>query len=99
MGGVCLPRQQRSDIYLAFHPPSRASDAHASSTAGRHKHSMDTTPRLPASRLEEALRSRQFAMTPEITPPVSCNAEDVLGHTLPLRGVVAPHNATCVPSP
>ena len=51
---------------------------------------MDTTPRPPASRLEQALRSRQFVITAEITPPVSCNANDFLDKALPLRGLTMP---------
>jgi methylenetetrahydrofolate reductase (NADPH) len=55
---------------------------------------MDTTPRPPASRLEERLRSRQFVITAEITPPVSCNAQDLLQNALPLRGLVDAVNVT-----
>jgi methylenetetrahydrofolate reductase (NADPH) len=55
---------------------------------------MDTTPRPPASRLEERLRSRQFVLTAEITPPVSCNAQDLLENALPLRGLVDAVNVT-----
>jgi methylenetetrahydrofolate reductase (NADH) len=55
---------------------------------------MDTTPRPPASRLEERLRSRQFVITAEITPPVSCNAQDLLQNALPLRGLIDAVNVT-----
>ncbi len=55
---------------------------------------MDTTPRPPASRLEQALRSRQFVITAEITPPVSCNANDFLEKALPLRGLIDAVNVT-----
>ena len=53
---------------------------------------MDTTP--PASRLEQRLRLRQFVMTAEITPPVSCDAEELLAKARPLRGLVDAVNVT-----
>src|ERR1700687_2984668 len=55
---------------------------------------MSTTPRPPASRLEDVLRSRQFAMTTEITPPVSCDAEDLLAKARPLAGLADAVNVT-----
>src|SRR5262245_41506203 len=55
---------------------------------------MDATPRQPASRLEELLRSRQFVITAEITPPVSCEADDFLGKALPLAGLADAVNVT-----
>ena len=36
------------------------------------------------SRLQQRLEARQFAITAEITPPVSCDAEDLLRKTRPL---------------
>jgi methylenetetrahydrofolate reductase (NADPH) len=48
----------------------------------------------PVSRLEEALRSRRFVITAEITPPVSCDADDLLRPALPLRGLVDAINVT-----
>ena len=53
---------------------------------------MDTTP--PASRLEQRLRLRQFVMTAEITPPVSCDADELLAKARPLRGLVDAVNVT-----
>jgi methylenetetrahydrofolate reductase (NADPH) len=55
---------------------------------------MSTTPRPPASRLEDMLRSRQFAITTEITPPVSCDAEDLLAKARPLAGLADAVNVT-----
>jgi len=55
---------------------------------------METTPRPRASRLEQALRAHRFAITAEITPPVSCNAQDLLEKALPLRGLVDAVNVT-----
>jgi methylenetetrahydrofolate reductase (NADPH) len=55
---------------------------------------MDSTPRPPASRLEERLRARQFVITAEITPPVSCSADDLLEKARPLRGLVDAVNVT-----
>ena len=55
---------------------------------------MDPTPRQPASRLEELLRSRQFVITAEITPPVSCEADDFLRKALPLAGLADAVNVT-----
>jgi len=50
-------------------------------------------PRL-ASRLEERLRSRKFAITAEITPPLSCRPDDVTRRALPLRGLADAVNVT-----
>jgi methylenetetrahydrofolate reductase (NADPH) len=55
---------------------------------------METKPRPQASRLERALRGHQFAITAEITPPVSCNAQDLLDKALPLRGLADAVNVT-----
>src|SRR5262249_27603776 len=50
--------------------------------------------RQPASRLEELLRARQFVITAEITPPVSCDADDLLRKALPLAGLADAVNVT-----
>src|SRR5262245_53463803 len=50
-------------------------------------------PRL-ASRLEERLRSKQFAITAEITPPLSCRPDDVTCKALPLRDLADAVNVT-----
>jgi methylenetetrahydrofolate reductase (NADPH) len=56
---------------------------------------MDTPLRHePASRLEALLRAGRFVFTTEITPPVSCAADDVLRKTLPLRGLADAVNVT-----
>jgi methylenetetrahydrofolate reductase (NADPH) len=55
---------------------------------------MDPTPRPPASRLEELLRARQFVLTAEVTPPVSCSADDLMSKALPLRGLTDAVNVT-----
>ena len=48
----------------------------------------------PASRLEERLRARQFVITAEIAPPVSCDPHDLLAKALPLRGLADAVNVT-----
>jgi methylenetetrahydrofolate reductase (NADPH) len=55
---------------------------------------MDPTPRPPASRLEELLRARQFVITAEVTPPVSCDVDDLMSKALPLRGLADAVNVT-----
>ena len=55
---------------------------------------MTPPPRQPASRLEALLRARQFAITAEITPPVACEAEDLLRKALPLAGLADAVNIT-----
>src|SRR6478672_11376812 len=55
---------------------------------------MNAMPRRPASRLEQLLRSRQFVITAEIAPPVSCDADDLLRKARPLRGLVDAVNVT-----
>jgi methylenetetrahydrofolate reductase (NADPH) len=48
----------------------------------------------PRSVLEELLRSGRFAITAEITPPVTCAADDLLRHALPLKGLADAVNVT-----
>jgi methylenetetrahydrofolate reductase (NADPH) len=55
---------------------------------------METSPRPQPSRLEQALRARQFVITAEITPPVSCDAQHLLDKALPLAGLVDAVNVT-----
>jgi methylenetetrahydrofolate reductase (NADPH) len=55
---------------------------------------MTPPPRQPASRLEALLRARQFAITAEITPPVACEAEDLLRKAQPLAGLADAVNVT-----
>ena len=55
---------------------------------------MTSPQRQPASRLEELLRARQFVITAEITPPVSCNADDLLRRAAPLAGLADAVNVT-----
>lgn len=53
-----------------------------------------TEPFPPRSRFEDLLASGQFAITAEITPPVSCSADDLLAHALPLKGLADAVNVT-----
>ena len=46
------------------------------------------------SGLEEKLRSGQFVITAEVTPPVSFRADDLLERALPLRGLADAINVT-----
>src|SRR5437762_12056370 len=39
------------------------------------------------SQLQRAIASGRFVITAEITPPVSCNRDDVLAKALPLEGL------------
>src|SRR3954451_6475096 len=55
---------------------------------------MNAMPRRSASRLEQLLRSRQFVITAEIAPPVSCDADDLLRKARPLRGLADAVNVT-----
>jgi methylenetetrahydrofolate reductase (NADH) len=55
---------------------------------------MTETPRPPASRLAELLEARKFAITAEITPPVSCDPDDLLAKALPLKGLADAVNVT-----
>lgn len=45
-------------------------------------------------RLDETLKSRRFAITAEITPPVSCDRNDLLAKALPLKGLADAVNVT-----
>ena len=55
---------------------------------------MEREPRPHASRLEQAVRAGRFAITAEITPPISCDAQDLLRKALPLRGLADAVNVT-----
>jgi methylenetetrahydrofolate reductase (NADPH) len=46
------------------------------------------------SRLREKLQAGQFAITAEITPPLSCDAQDLLKKALPLKGYADAVNVT-----
>jgi methylenetetrahydrofolate reductase (NADPH) len=48
----------------------------------------------PRAVLQQRLNARQFAITAELTPPVSCEAEDLLGKARPLRGLADAVNVT-----
>jgi len=54
---------------------------------------MNEAPRA-ASRLQQRLKARQFAITAEITPPVSCDGEDLLRKAQPLRSLADAVNVT-----
>ena len=47
-----------------------------------------------AARLADLLRAGRFVMTAEVTPPVSCDRDDLMGKALPLRGVADAVNLT-----
>ena len=46
------------------------------------------------ARLEDTLKSGKFVLTAEITPPVSCDKNDLLDKALPLRGLADAVNVT-----
>ena len=50
--------------------------------------------KTPSGELEKALASGRFVMTAEVTPPVSCRAEDLLDKALPLKGLADAVNVT-----
>ena len=47
-----------------------------------------------AGQLEKAIASGRFVITAEVTPPVSCNAADLLDKALPLKGLADAVNVT-----
>jgi methylenetetrahydrofolate reductase (NADPH) len=49
---------------------------------------------LSTSHLRDRLRSGKFALTAEITPPLSCDAKDLLERALPLKGLADAVNVT-----
>lgn len=55
---------------------------------------MDDDPRSPPTGLEARLRAGRFAITAEITPPASCDPDDLLAKTRPLRGLADAVNLT-----
>src|SRR5262249_56517770 len=76
----------RNCLYKRLPPP-----AHRAAPRGPRAQPPDKTmtspQRQPASRLEALLRARQFVITAEITPPVSCDADDLLRKAQPLAGL------------
>src|SRR6187431_2373222 len=44
--------------------------------------------------LEQAIASRRFVITAEVTPPVSCSRDDLLAKALPLKGLADAVNVT-----
>jgi methylenetetrahydrofolate reductase (NADPH) len=46
------------------------------------------------ARLEDTLKSGKFVLTAEVTPPVSCDANDLLEKALPLKGMADAVNVT-----
>jgi methylenetetrahydrofolate reductase (NADPH) len=52
------------------------------------------TPPSDGSQLQHALASRRFAITAEVTPPVSCTRDDLLAKALPLKGLADAVNVT-----
>jgi methylenetetrahydrofolate reductase (NADPH) len=55
---------------------------------------MSPTPPESRSRLERLLRAGRFVITAEITPPVSCDAGDLLRKAQPLSGIADAVNVT-----
>jgi len=51
-------------------------------------------PATPSGQLEKAIRSGRFVITAEVTPPVSCNAQDLLDKALPLKDLADAVNVT-----
>src|SRR5437016_860337 len=47
-----------------------------------------------SGQLEKAIASGRFVITAEITPPVSCNRDDLLAKALPLKGLADAVNVT-----
>jgi methylenetetrahydrofolate reductase (NADPH) len=54
----------------------------------------DSTASPAASTLQARLRGRQFVMTAEVAPPVSCDAQDLLRKAAPLKGLADAVNVT-----
>jgi methylenetetrahydrofolate reductase (NADPH) len=49
---------------------------------------------MSETHLEAVLRAGRFAVTAEVTPPLSCDAEDLLRDALPLKGLADAVNVT-----
>src|SRR6476469_2701658 len=50
--------------------------------------------RTSASGLEKAIASGRFVLTAEVTPPVSCDRNDLLAKAMPLKGLADAVNVT-----
>jgi methylenetetrahydrofolate reductase (NADPH) len=55
---------------------------------------MNEIPGTPPTALASALAAGRFAITAEITPPVSCDPDDVIKKALPLKGLADAVNVT-----
>ncbi len=55
---------------------------------------MTQQPPSPRSHLEQRLRDGYFAFTAEITPPISCDPQDLMQKALPLKGMADAVNVT-----
>jgi methylenetetrahydrofolate reductase (NADPH) len=53
----------------------------------------DQSASLPRT-FEERLRAGRFVMTAEVTPPLSCDAQDLMRKAAPLRGLADAVNVT-----
>lgn len=51
-------------------------------------------PTIRVNRLRECLESGRFAVTAEVVPPVSCDADDLFAKVRPLRGIADAVNVT-----
>ncbi len=51
-------------------------------------------PAKSSGQLEKAIQSGRFVITAEVTPPVSCEAQDLLDKALPLKGLADAVNVT-----
>jgi len=49
---------------------------------------------IEQSRLEHRLRANRFVLTAEVTPPVSCSADDLIRKAMPLAGLADAVNVT-----
>jgi methylenetetrahydrofolate reductase (NADPH) len=55
---------------------------------------MNDQPQTGPTSFAERMQARRFAITAEITPPVSCNADDLRRKAAPLQGLAAAVNLT-----
>lgn len=87
-------RAIRYKLLFPAMPHCAAAHLHPPSSFVRDLMTSRTEPRADVSILQSRLRSGRFVMTAEVTPPASCDADDLIDKMLPLRGLADAVNVT-----
>src|SRR5882672_2871061 len=81
-------------FYIGASAPSRDPLSTNAITPTHHRRPSATPMPYTVSQLEQTLRARRFAITTELTPPVSFEPDDLLHKARPLKGLADAVNVT-----